>query len=404
MSEAPHPSEKRNVAVLVTAQAFLGAQMPITFILGGLSGQILSPVACFATLPITVIVLGSMLAAPVLAGIMQSRGRRTGFVLGAVGGALGGVLSVAGLYLNSFALFLAGSLCTGIYMAAQAQFRFAATDTARPEFRAKAISWTLAGGLISAVLGPQLVKATSTLTDPVPFAGGYLAIIAINVLGAFVFVFLEIPKPPRPASDGTGGRTRLELLKSPQIVVAMICAMVAYALMNLVMTSSPLAVVGCGFTTGNAADVVSAHVLAMFAPSFFTGHLINRFGVERIIATGLLLLGSAGAVAISGVELWNFYVTLVLLGLGWNFGFIGGTTLLAGAHSPEERGRAQGMNDFAVFGMVTIASFSSGMLMNCAGSDAETGWTAVNLAMVPFLTLAGGALLWFVFRARPQAA
>jgi len=402
MSDA-HRSEKRNVAVLVVAQAFLGAQMPITFILGGLSGQLLSPLKCFATLPISIIVLGSMLTAPVLANIMQTYGRRVGFAIGATGGALGGVLSAAGLFYNSFALFLLGSLATGIYMSSQGFYRFAATDTARPEFRAKAISYTLAGGLVAAIIGPQLVKLTGTWTDPIPFAGGYLAIIAINVLGVFIFTFLDIPKPKAPDQGAPQGRTRWELLKTPQIAVAMICAMVAYALMNLVMTSTPLAVVGCGFTTNHAADIVSAHVLAMFAPSFFTGHLIARFGVERIISAGLICLAIAGAVAISGVELWNFYVTLILLGLGWNFGFIGGTTMLAAAHTPVERGRAQGMNDFAVFGMVTLASLSSGLLMNCTGGDPASGWTAVNIAMVPFLTLAGAALIWFVLGPRRQA-
>ena len=166
--------------------------------------------------------------------------------------------------------------------------------------------------------------------------------------------------------------------------------------MNLVMTSPPLAVVGCGFTTNNANDIVSAHVLAMFAPSFFTGHLIARFGVEKIVATGLTILAFAGVVALSGVTLTNFYGALILLGLGWNFGFIGATTMLAGAHRPEERGSVQGMNDMIVFGMVTVASLASGGLMNCSGSSAVEGWSAVNLAMVPFLVLAGGSLIWLV--------
>ncbi len=179
--------------------------------------------------------------------------------------------------------------------------------------------------------------------------------------------------------------------------------MVSYALMNLVMTSTPLAVVGCGFGQATAADVVMVHVLAMFAPSFFTGHLINRFGVEKIIATGLVILAGAGLVGLAGVDLMNFYGTLFLLGLGWNFGYIGATTMLAGAHAPEERSRVQGMNDFAVFGLVTVASLSSGGLMNCWGGDAQTGWYAVNWAMIPFLSLAGGALIWFALR-RPEAA
>ncbi|MEO1001388.1 MAG: MFS transporter, partial [Pseudomonadota bacterium] len=198
-------------------------------------------------------------------------------------------------------------------------------------------------------------------------------------------------------------RTRRELLREPRILVAMICAMVSFSLMNLVMTSTPLAVVGCGFGTDTAANVVMAHVLAMFAPSFFTGHLIARFGVERIIATGLIILAGAGVVALMGVELENFYIALVLLGIGWNFGYIGGTAMLADAHAPEERGRVQGMNDFAVFGLVTIASLSSGGLMNGIGATPEAGWAAVNYAMVPFLALAGGALIWLVLMGRRPA-
>ncbi|MEL7274812.1 MAG: MFS transporter, partial [Pseudomonadota bacterium] len=189
------------------------------------------------------------------------------------------------------------------------------------------------------------------------------------------------------------------ILRQPTIITAMICAMVSYALMNLMMTSAPLAVVGCGFTSDIASDVVSFHVIAMFAPSFFTGHLIARFGVEKIIAAGLAILLFAGLLALEGVQMFNFFGALILLGLGWNFGFIGATALLASAHSPEERGKVQGLNDFLVFGLVAVASFSSGGLMNGVGADdVVLGWTAVNLAMVPFLALAGGTLLWFVLR------
>ena len=394
--------EKRNVFVLVVAQAFLGAQMPLLFTIGGLAGQQLSPNPCFATLPISLIVLGSMLTATPLSSIMQRFGRQVGFVIGAMGGAAGAALAAWGLAESSFPTFLAGSLLTGIYMSSQGFFRFAATDTASEEFRPKAISYVMAAGLVSAVIGPSLVKLTAD-SMVVPFLGAYLAVIAINVVGAFLFFFLDIPKPQAPKGS-TGGRTRRELLMTPRILVAIICAMVSYALMNLVMTSTPLAVVGCGYSQNNAADVVSAHVLAMFVPSFFTGHLIVRFGAERIVATGLIILAAAGMVALSGVALENFFTALILLGIGWNFGFIGATTMLANAHSPEERGRVQGMNDMIVFGCVTIASLASGGLMNCSGGDPVQGWTAVNLAMVPFLLLAGGALTWLLLSARRRSA
>ncbi len=402
MTETALPLEddrraKRNVIVLVLAQAILGAQMAMIFVVGGLAGQSLASNVCFATLPISLIVLGSMISANPLSMVMQRFGRKAGFLIGTMGGAAGAAIAGYGLYLASFPVYLAGSFLTGIYMSAQGFYRFAAADTASDDFRPKAISYVLAGGLASAIIGPQLVKVTSQAMV-VPFLGTYLAVIAINLLGALLFFFLDIPKPPPPAPDSPRGRTRWELLTTPRIAVAVICAMVSYALMNLVMTSTPLAVVGCGFDEGNAADIVTGHVLAMFAPSFFTGHLIARFGVERIVGAGLVILAAAGIVALQGVEIENFFIALILLGLGWNFGFIGATTMLAGAHDVHERGRMQGMNDLLVFGGVTLASLASGGLMNCSGGTAEAGWTAVNLAMVPLLTLAGGALIWLVMR------
>jgi MFS family permease len=388
---------RRNVAVLVAAQAILGAQMPMIFTIGGLAGQSLATNPCWATLPISLIVLGSMLSATPLSALMQRFGRRVGFAVGSLGGALGAAVGAWGLMTASFPLFLAGSLLTGVYMSAQGFYRFAAADTADAAFRPKAISYVMAGGLLSAVIGPQIVKVTADAMV-VPFLGTYLAVIGLNLVGSLVFLGLDIPPPRPPAPGSARGRSRLELLASPQIAVAVICASVSYALMNLVMTSTPLAVVGCGFDTGDAADIVTAHVLAMFAPSFFTGHLIARFGAEKVVGAGLAILTGAGAVALSGVALEQFFAALILLGLGWNFGFIGATAMLTAAHAPEERGRLQGMNDMIVFGAVTLASLGSGGLMNCSGGTAQEGWQAVNLFMVPFLVLAGAALIWLVMR------
>ncbi len=394
---------KRTVFILVIAQAIIGAQMPMIFTIGGLAGQSLAPNACFATLPISLIVLGSMFSATPMSSIMQKHGRRTGFMLGATCGVLGGIVGAWGLYTGSFAIFLFGSLLTGVYMSAHGFYRFAAADTASEAFRPKAISYVMAGGLAAAVIGPQLVKLTSD-AFVVPFMGTYAAVIGVNLVGMVLFLFLKVPTPEAPAADAPQGRTRWELITTPRIAVAVICATVSYALMNLMMTSTPLAVVGCGFEQNNAADVVTAHVLAMFAPSFFTGHLIAKFGVEKIVAAGLLILGAAGAVALQGVALENFFIALILLGLGWNFGFIGATAMLTEAHTPQERGRMQGLNDLIVFGGVTFASLASGGLMNCSGGDAVAGWTAVNLAMGPFLVLAGGALIWLVLRPTDELA
>jgi len=415
-----HARAKRNVWILVFAQALLGSQMPMIFTIGGLAGQMLTTNLCFATLPISMIVLGSMIAATPLSWFMQVYGRRAGFLLGAAAGATGAAICAYGLYNASFAIYLFGSLITGIYMSAQGFYRFAAADTASDTFRPKAISYVMAGGLLAAIIGPQLGNYSSMAFGAIPFMGTYLTVMALNIVGSILFLFLDIPKPPVPAHDAPRGRSRLDLLKTPVVAVAIISAMVSYALMNLVMTSTPLAVVGCGVggeteipawiegvvPAGTMRDqfqfiagyVVTAHVLAMYVPSFFTGHLIARHGAEKIVALGLLILAGAGAVALMGVDLEHFFVALILLGIGWNFGFIGATTMLAGSHAPHERGRVQGMNDLIVFGGVFMASLASGGLMNCSGTSAQAGWVSVNLAMAPFLMLAGGALIWLVLR------
>ena len=392
---------KRNVAVLICAQAVLGSQMPMIFTVGGLAGQSLASNACFATLPISMIVLGSMITASPLSNLMQKFGRRIGFFIGALGGLTGGIIGAFGLAIGSFSIFLTGSFLTGIYMSAQGFYRFAAADTATTNFKPKAISYVMAGGLASAIIGPQIVKISAEAMV-IPFLGTYIAVIFLNFIGSFLFLFLKIPKLQKKNTFEPDKRSHKQLLSTPRIAVAMICAMVSYAMMNLVMTSTPLAVVGCGYSPGDAANVVSAHVIAMFLPSFFTGHLISRYGEELIVCVGLFLLAFAGIVALSGVQLENFYIALIFIGLGWNFGFIGATTLLTNSHSETERGRIQGMNDLFVFGGVTVASFSSGGLMNCTGGDHLTGWTSVNLAIFPMLLIAGAALIWLMKNKNPN--
>ncbi|MEM7523789.1 MAG: MFS transporter [Pseudomonadota bacterium] len=392
---------KRNVLILALASAVLGAQMPVHFVLGGLSGQILAEDKTLATLPISATVFCSMLSAPLIAMLMAKHGRRFGFFLGVAGGAVGAALSAAALIIGSFHLLLCGAALTGVYMAAQGQYRFAAADMASAAYRPKAISLVMAGGLAAAIIGPQLVTLTRDALAPTPFAGAYMAVVILNIVTAPVLLFLDIPRPAPRKKGAPTGRPLRELLAIPRIRVAIICAMVTYALMNLVMTATPLAVVGCGFSPDTAATVVSAHVVAMFAPSFFTGHLIARYGAERIVGCGLVLLGLTAVVAMSGVTQLHFYGALVLLGLGWNFGFIGATEMLTSSHEPIERAKVQGLNDFLVFGMVTIASLSSGALLNGFG-DVVTGWNAVSYAEAPFLLLAGAALIWLRFKQRSQ--
>ncbi|HUF88256.1 MAG TPA: MFS transporter [Thermohalobaculum sp.] len=389
---------RRSLPILVWAQAVLGAQMPVHLILGGLAGGMLAENKALSTLPISMTVLGAMLAAPVISGIMGRWGRRTGFLIGAAAGALGGLVGAEAIIARSFGMLLGASLLIGVYFAAHNFYRFAAADTASRDFRPKAIAWVMAGGLGSAVLGPELVVWFKDWLAPVPFAGAYRAMTVLNLVGAVPLLFLDIPRPPRRAKGARAGRPWREILARPRVVVAMICAMVAYALMNLVMTSTPLAVVACGFATDDAAGVVRNHVLAMYLPSFLTGPLIARYRSPRVIAAGLVLLGTGALVALAGIELVHFHAALILMGVGWNFGFIGATTMLAGAHLPEERARVQGLNDFLVMGLVTVASFSSGVLMS------QIGWQAVNLAMVPFLALAAAGLVWLMLTERQARA
>ena len=388
-----------NVAVLVLAQAILGAQLSMVFITAGLAGAMIAPNPCFATLPVSMVMLGSAISARLLSGFMARHGRRAGFTIASLVAAIGAGIAFAGLERGNFALFTLGCTLIGAQMSAQGFYRFAAADVAPEALQPKMISLVQAGGLVSALIGPRLAKATAEMGG-IPFAMTFAAIVALNMVGPLIFALLRIPVLPRHATQAAGGRSLGEMLRTPEIAVAMICAMVSYALMNLVMTSTPLAMVGCGFAVADASGVTQAHMIAMFGPAFFTGHLIARFGAERIVTAGLVILAGAGAVALSGVELDHFYLALVLLGLGWNFGFIGSTAMLTAQHTPEERGRVQGINDAIVFGGVFLASLSSGALMGCGGGTAQQGWSAVNLMMLPFLTLAGGALIWMALRPR----
>lgn len=388
---------RRNVAILAFAQAVLGSQLAIQIILGGLAGAHLADDPSLATLPISIAVLVSMFSAPAASLFMGRFGRRAGFLLGAAFGAIAGALSAWSLLIESFTLLLAGAACFGVYQAFQGFYRFAAADTASDQFKPKAISWVLAGGLAAAFIGPEVVQLSRDVLAPIPFAGAYMMVVVINVVGAIGLLFLDIPRPQATVAMGDTGRPLGVIFHQPTVIVAVLCAMVSYALMSLVMTSTPLAMHHHGLSTDDAADVVRLHVLAMFAPSFFTGSLIGQFGHGKIIASGLVLLGACGVIAVAGVELANFYWGLIALGVGWNFGFIGSTSLLATAHTGAERAKVQGLNDFLVFGLVAFASFSSGALLNLYG------WPAVQFAMIPALTVAAVSLAWLSFRQNKSA-
>jgi len=388
---------KRNVAVLVFAQAVLGSQLAINIIVAGFAGAVLAPDPSLATLPISIVVVGSLLTAPSMSLFMGRYGRRAGFWVAAFAAAVASALCARALFVGSFALFLTGSVLLGVFQATQGFFRFAATDTASDAFKAKAISWVLAGGLLSALLGPEIADAAANAISAVPYAGAYIAMIGLNVVGAIGMTFLDIPTPLREAKATDTGRPLAEIVRQPAFVVAVLSAMVGFSAMSLVMTSTPLAMVAHGLTHGNATDVVRWHIVAMFAPSFFTGSVIVRFGRLPVIAVGLLTLGVCGAIAVAGVELHHFYLALIALGIGWNFSYVGATSLLGTTHTRAEQAKVQGLNDFLVLGLVAVGSFGSGALLN------TYGWTAVQYAMAPALLLALAGVAWLGFAGRRTA-
>ena len=386
-------ANRRNILALATAQAVLGSQMPMYIILGGLVGQSLASNVCYATLPISLLIVGSMVSAPVLSNLMQSTTRRLGLVVGNLAGLIGSLTSLLGIFLGSFEIFSLGSFVSGAYMASQAFYRFTATDDCEDQFKARAISTVLSGGLIAAILGPSLVKISLNLNNSVPFLYSYLAIVILNCLGPFILSYV---KPIRPSKSYQGNinnndklnRPLITIFKSPVIFVSISCSMIAYGVMNLIMTSSPIAIVGCGFGTNQAANVVSAHALAMFTPSFLTGKLIEKYGEKSIVSTGMILFLLAVLIAYQGVDISNFYISLILIGIGWNFGFIGSTSLLTKNHYPSERGKVQGVNDFFVFGFVALSSVTSGWLMNCSANSPQLGWKVVNFTATPLVIFA----------------
>ncbi len=387
---------RKNVGILFVAQALYGASTSIVITLGGLVGHLLADNKGLATLPITTFVIGTALSTVPASMYMKQVGRRIGFMTGAAFGILSASLAVYSIFIHSFALFCLATFFGGFYQACSMYYRFAATDVASDKFKAKAISLVLAGGLVAAFLGPQLVIYTKDLFAPVLFAGAYASAMVMSVLAVCVLNFVDIPKPsqevhaepPRPLS---------EILKQPRLLVAMMCGMISYGIMNLVMTATPLAMVACNLSVDDAAFVIQWHIAAMYAPGFFTGTLINRFGKERIIAFGLLLLAGCGVVALSGITLANFWFALVLLGLGWNFGFVGATAMVTECYRPSERNKVQGINDFAVFAAVAFASFSSGQLLHLVG------WDAVAGSLFPFVGLALVLVGWLFFHSRRQA-
>ena len=377
-------SARRTAILLAAAQAIVGSAAPIAISLGALAGQyLLGADKSLATAPVTGYNIGVALGALPAAAIIRRLGQRGGFMTGTIATALGGLVATFALYQASFWLFALGLLVTGVGGAFVQQFRFAAADNAPPEFKARAISFVLAGGIITAILGPQIVIYTRELLAPVMFAGSFVSILPLAAVGALILSFLRVSKRADVVAEATPNDARplAEIVTQPRFVAALFCAVGSYALMSFVMTGAPLAMVGCGLSEDSAALGISWHVMAMFGPSFFTGSLIHRFGAERIVATGLVLLIGCAAVALSGIALWNFWASLILLGLGWNFSFIGATAMVAASYRPSEKGKVQGFHDFVLFGSVAFASLMSGAVYNA------WGWTMLNWVVFPVVAL-----------------
>lgn len=401
VSSASEESEARRNAFLLAGGSAIGGSAPaIAITLGGLAGAyLLGPDKSLATLPVSFFVVGGAIAALPAALLMVRVGRRAGFIVGALSGIVGGLIAGYGVLAGSFVGLSFGFAVAGIASAFMNQYRFAAADAGSPELRAKAISWVMAGGVAAAVVGPQSIILTRHWFDPIPFAGSFFAMAALAAAGLIFLFFLtgKAASAP-PAAERSGGRSIAEIARQPKFLVAVVCAVGSYALMSLVMTAAPLAMIACGLGQDTVALGIQWHILAMFAPSFFTGSLIARFGKETIIAAGLVLLAMCALIALAGIDVMHFWLALILVGLGWNFGFIGSTALLTETYRPEERGRVQGFNDLILFGFVAVASFSSGAVFSVGG------WNAVNVIVFPVVAICAVALAALYLARRRQPA
>jgi len=388
---------RRNVIILAIAQALYSSTIVILIATAGLVGVMLAPSKAWATLPVSTFVIGTMLSTFPASYLMHRIGRRAGFLTGAFAGLLGSLLAIYAIYVGDFALFCIAAALLGAFQASSGFMRFAAADISSPAFRPKAISWVLTGGVVAAVFGTLIVIRTTDLLAPFTFAGCFAAAAVLSIATMIALLWLDIPKAH---DDKVAGAARPlgEILRQPRALVAIACATLSYGMMNLVMTATPIAMVDCGFASTDASWVIQWHVLGMFVPSFFTGHLIARFGVEKICLLGMALLIIAAVVAMSGIDFANFALALILLGLGWNFGFIGGTTLLTGTYAPSERAKVQGFNDFAISVTMAIASLSSGKLLS------SLGWNAVNMAVFPMAALGIVLVFWLARQPRTRPA
>jgi predicted MFS family arabinose efflux permease len=360
-------SGRADVLRLAVAQALAGANSAVVYATGAIVGNTLAPSPALATLPISVFVVG-MAACTLPAGtIARHYGRRAAFLTGTGCGVLVGLLAALAVVLGSFWLFCLGTFFGGAYAAVVLSFRFAAADCVPPERRPRALSAVMAGGVFAGVIGPQLVTYTMDLWQPYLFAATFLAQAAVAMVSALVLLGVRVPMPT--AAEVAGGRPLGAIVRQPRFITAVICGVVSYTLMNFIMTAAPLAMRLCGLPQETSNLGLQWHIIAMYAPSFFTGRLITRFRAPRVVAAGLALTAAAAVIGLMGVDVAHFWLTLILLGVGWNFGFVGASALVLECHRPEERTRVQSLNDFLVFGTMAAGSFSSGGLLTTYGWD-----------------------------------
>ena len=374
-----------NVGLLAACQAMLMTNNATLIAVNGLAGLALAPTPALATLPVTCWVVGGGIATMQASKYMKKVGRRAGLIRGASVGIIGAAICAAAIWQASFWLLCFGALVWGTYNAFGQYYRFVAAEVAAPDFRATAVSLVLAGGLVGGIVGPTLSRFTVDLVGP-RFAGAYLVLILFALATMAVLTRIRIPDPSA-AEQAASGRPLSEIAAQPKYIVAVVAGALSYGVMNFLMTSTPIAMGVCGHPYGDAAFVISSHVVAMFAPSFFTGGLIRRFGTIPVMLAGAALNVVCIGVALSGVSVANFWWSLVLLGVGWNFLYIGATTLLTETYRPEERAKAQGANETAIFAMMALSSLSSGMIVTNAG------WEMVNYAAMPLIAVVILALL-----------
>lgn len=374
---------------LAIAQALSGANSTVVYATGAIIGHMLAPRPELATLPITMFVVGMALSTLPAGQIARRYGRARVFQLGNLCGVLMGVLGALGIVEGSFLLFCLATVFGGAYAAVVLTFRFAAAECVSPEDKPRALSTVLAGGVLAGVVGPQLANWTMNSWPPYAYSVTYLCSAAVAVLSAAVLSGVRFANVTRPA-PGAVAHPLGPIMRQPRFIVALLCGTITYTLMNFMMTSAPLAMELCGIARADSNMGIEMHVIAMYAPSFFTGSLIKRFGESRIISLGLALTACAAAVGQAGITVGHFWVGLVLLGAGWNFGFLGASALVLKCHAPEDGPRVQSINDFVVFGAMAIGSFASGSLLT------TYGWSWVTAVMLPPVAVAALSLAWLV--------